>query len=489
MPIFSIQAPDGKTYRVQGPDQAGAIEYLQSQIEGNKSTQPNQPNYNPPGTGVGRGFKRGFKRTGQSFDLGKATIAANTLRGMDVDALETLKRSLGVHVGTKHPDALQSILKNDLQDLQYQDPDRFFRRIVSNYGLKPEIADRLIADFQRIEAGKEEMREPGGYFDQTEQAGVEALEAAQKKQQEIEALPMSPTAQTGAQDFQDSEGVLDWAKSSFKNPLGALAFIGEIAAESTPSIAAGLATTLLTGNPVAGAGVMVLSGAPQSYSGEFVEFLREKNIDLTDPEAIKNALQNDDILAEANRRGMTKAAIIAFFEALGMKAGGGILRQTAAQSATGGGGEAASQYALDGEVDLKEVALEAVAETATVPGEVAIMKGRSLFTSDGNLVDPNSLDADQKQAAASVAQMLRQTANENGLNLKNVNASSSKGAKQALEDAHETISNQLKDITANKAVKGFLSPKNAKTLDELIDDYSAAAVALRQGKNKVKFFT
>jgi hypothetical protein len=486
MPIFSIQAPDGKTYRVQGPDQAGAIEYLQSQIEGNKSTQPNQPNYNPPGTGVGRGFKRGFKRTGQSFDLGKATIAANTLRGMDVDALETLKRSLGVHVGTKHPDALQSILKNDLQDLQYQDPDRFFRRIVSNYGLKPEIADRLIADFQRIEAGKEEMREPGGYFDQTEQAGVEALEAAQKKQQEIEALPMSPTAQTGAQDFQDAEGVLDWAKSSFKNPLGALAFIGEIAAESTPSIAAGIGTSILTGNPVAGAGVMILSGAPQTFSGEFVDFLREKGIDLSNAEEIGEALRNDDILSEAFSRGIEASAIIGFFEALGMKAGGGILRQTFAQSASGAGGEGAKSYVLDGKIVPKDMALEAVAETATVPGEVAIMKGRSLFTSDGKIQpDYNDLSATEKQAGADVARLLREISATNGYNLRDTNVASEKGGKKALEAARKRIIDRLRELKKDAAIKPLLSPKQRKSLDQLLDDFAPADGAFRAANNKV----
>ncbi|MBP13170.1 MAG: hypothetical protein CMA71_06525, partial [Euryarchaeota archaeon] len=467
-------------------DTAAATKLAQAIKAANKSTQPNQPNYNPPGTGFGRALKRGAYRFGQMGNLASAAINSNMLANMDVNKVETLDRALQLSMPPETYDRVRKYAWDYLGGVETDEDLNSWLDGLEELGVMSQHIAKVKAMTSAAEAAKTDYRQEGGKFDQIEQRGNRALEKAGEKQKKIEALPMSPTAQTGAQDFQDSEGVLDWAKSSFKNPLGALAFIGEIAAESTPSIAAGLATTLLTGNPVAGAGVMVLSGAPQSYSGEFVEFLREKNIDLTDPEAIKNALQNDDILAEANRRGMTKAAIIAFFEALGMKAGGGILRQTAAQSATGGGGEAASQYALDGEVDLKEVALEAVAETATVPGEVAIMKGRSLFTSDGNLVDPNSLDADQKQAAASVAQMLRQTANENGLNLKNVNASSSKGAKQALEDAHETISNQLKDITANKAVKGFLSPKNAKTLDELIDDYSAAAVALRQGKNKVK---
>jgi len=483
MAIFSIQAPDGKTYRVQGPNQAGAIEYLRSQLEGNQSTQPN---YNPPGTGLGRAFKRGVNRTGQAFDLGKAAIAANTLRGMDVNKVETLDRALKLSMPPSTYEAVRKYAWDGLGSVKSEeDLDRWLNSL-QQFGVGPQNIAKIQAMTKAAEEAKTDYRQEGGKFDQIEQSGIEALEAAQKKQQNIDALPMSPTAQTGAQDFQDAEGVLDWAKKSFKNPLGALAFIGEIAAESSPSIAAGIGTSILTGNPVAGAGVMIFSGAPQTFSGEFVDFLREKDIDLSNAEEIGEALRNDDILDEAFSRGIEAAAIIGFFEAIGMKAGGGILRQTFAQSATGGGGEAAKQYALDGKIVPKEVALEAVAETATVPGEVAIIQGRSLFTKDGNLVDPNSLNADQKQAAASVAQLLRQIANQNGYKLNDVNASSSQGAKQTLEAAHENISEQLKQIAGNKAVKGFLSPKNAKTLDQLIDDYSAAQVALRQGKNKVK---
>ena len=467
-------------------DTAAATKLAQAIKAANQSTQPSQPNYNPPGTGVGRALKRGLYRTGQAGNLLSANINSNMLANMDVNKVETLDRALQLSMPPETYDRVRKYAWDYLGGVETDEDLNSWLDGLEELGVMSQHIAKVKAMTSAAEAAKTDYRQEGGKFDQIEQRGNRALEKAGEKQTIIDNLPMSPTAQTGAQDFQDAEGVLDWAKSSFKNPLGALAFIGEIAAESTPSIAAGIGTSILTGNPVAGAGVMILSGAPQSYSGEFVEFLREKNIDLTDPEAIKNALQNDDILAEASRRSITKASIIMFFEALGMKAGGGILRQTAAQSASGAGGEGASSYVLDGEIVPKDMALEAVAETATVPGEVAIMKGRSMFTSDGKLVDPNSLDADQKQAAASVAKMLRQTANENGLNLKNVNASSSKGAKQALEEAHETISGQLKEITANKAVKGFLTPKNAKTLDELIDDYSAAAVALRQGKNKVK---
>ena len=486
MPIFSIQAPDGKTYRVQGPDQAGAIEYLQSQIEGNKSTQPSQPNYNPPGTGLGRALKRGLYRTGQAGNLLSANINSNMLANMDVNKVETLDRALKLSMPPETYDRVRKYAWDYLGMVETDEDLNSWLDDLGELGVMSQHIAKVKAMTSAAEAAKTDYREEGGKFDQIEQRGNRALEKAGEKQKEIDALPMSPTAQTGAQDFQNAEGVLDWAKSSFKNPLGALAFIGEIAAESTPSIAAGLATTLLTGNPVAGAGVMVLSGAPQSYSGEFVEFLREKNIDLTDPEAIKNALQNDDILAEANRRGMTKAAIIAFFEALGMKAGGGILRQTAAQSTTGGAGEGASSYVLDGEIVLKDMALEAVAETATVPGEVAIMKGRSLFNRKGKIQpDYNDLSTTEKQAGADVARLLREISATNGYNLRDTNVASDKGGKKALEAARKRIIDRLRELKSDAAIKPLLSPKQRKSLDQLLDDFAPANGAFRAANNKV----
>jgi hypothetical protein len=87
-------------------------------------------------------------------------------------------------------------------------------------------------------------------------------------------------------------------------------------------------------------------------------------------------------------------------------------------------------------------------------------------------------------AAADLARTLREISEAQGNNLKDVRAGG--GAKATLEAAHEKISGQISAIATHPDVKARLSPKNAETLDQLLEDYAAAATAIRQGKNKVK---
>jgi len=96
---------------------------------------------------------------------------------------------------------------------------------------------------------------------------------------------------------------------------------------------------------------------------------------------------------------------------------------------------------------------------------------------------PEEANNEDAQARASFANTLTRVANANNFNLKNVNPNSKKGAKQALEVAHEQLTGELKEI------KNDLKPK-IKVTDK--DGYEnlmnkvLADTAFRQGKNKVK---
>jgi hypothetical protein len=487
MAEFLITAPNGKKYKVTGATREGALAALKAKLgQPQPPVQPtpvSQP-VNPEGTGVGRAIQRGVITTGQAFDLKTAADVSGQIRDRDVGPVETLNRVLDRHL-SQYPETLNNIRADEIKMLARVPMDRWLNYLGSQYGIDPKILERIGMDVERLELGKADWRQEGGYFDQLRDKGNQALQDASEKQQRIEGLPMSPTAQRGAQDFQDADGVMDWAKKSFRDPIGAMAFIGEVAAQTTPGIAAGIGTSVLTGNPVAGAGVMILANAPQSFSGKFVEFLREQDIDISDPTAIKDALSNDDILAEARRQGYTKAAIVGFFEALGMKGGGGILAQTARQGVTGGAGEGTSEYVLTGEIDWKDVALETVAEIATVPGEAAIMTTRKIVNKDGDLADFNSLSDNEKQAGSDVARLLREIAETNGYNLRDTNVSSEKGGKKALEAARKRIIDRLRVLKSDPAIKQYLTPKQRKSLAQLIDDFAPADGAFRAANNKV----
>jgi hypothetical protein len=71
---------------------AQAIKAARAQPTNNQIQQPSQPNYNPPGTGLGRALKRGLYRTGQAGNLASANINSNMLASMDVNKVETLDR-------------------------------------------------------------------------------------------------------------------------------------------------------------------------------------------------------------------------------------------------------------------------------------------------------------------------------------------------------------------------------------------------------------
>jgi len=437
---------------------------------------------NPPGTGVGRSWQRGVIGTKQGIYSGIATNAANTLESMDVDRLTTIRRALDIVV----PEDALAMMEADgtLQALgsvrNEEELNRWFDSLDRDFDLGPQNVAKLKAMVGGAEAAKSDYRAPGGKFETVRETGQDALTRASELEADRAALPMSPVAQRGAQDFQDAEGVMDWARKSFKDPMAALAFIGETAAETGPAMAAGIGTSVVTGNPLLGAGIMIAASTPREYGGEVISFLREQDINVSDPQAIREAIDNGNIMAEAQKRGLTKAAIISAFEAIGMKGGGGILLQGGKQAFTGGAGEATSQVALDGEItSAKEVALEAVAELATTPGEAAI-----LYTKNGTLKDPDSLDDTQRQAAGDLARTFKAITDANpDFNLKDVDKTSAKGARAVVDQAHIQLTEALKQRFAD--MKSRVKPNQTDTFESVSEKILAAA-AYREGRNKTK---
>ena len=182
------------------------------------------------------------------------------------------------------------------------------------------------------------------------------------------------------------------------------------------------------------------------------------------------------------------------------KVGGGLWKRFTdiAQSA---GEEAAQEYLqtvannliaqniYDPERGWNEGASEAALVGAFVGGTVGtvgVAINNSLYKEDGSITPLEELPDYQAQAAADVARIIRQEAEQNGYNLKKVGASDESGSKKALEATHEKISGQITAIANSPGVRQLLSPKQAKSLDQLLEDYAAAQTAIRQGKNKVK---
>jgi len=469
MAVFTIQGPDGKTYRVQGNDQAGAINFLKSQIGSQQNAAPAPTaEVNPDGTGVSRAIEKGVRSVYTGGKQFQANILSEKVNQKTQPNAEYLKRALMLR-GAQIPPGM---------DPNNIDVDRVMQFNVLDLGKGTDWRDDVYKFAGLAVKNRDEYFQSGEEAQDFSKLDDLSQEIASQNQK-MRDLVRSPGAQNAADRWEAAPDVKSALKSLAVNPLESVAFFGELAAESIPSIAAGSLATLITGNPTVGAGVLVFTSAPRSYNEEVNSFLTENGVDTTDPQSVSDALDNRELMSKANSRGLTKAAIVSAFEALGMKAGGGILKQSVVQGFTGGAGEGVSTKVLDGEVDWKDVWLEGLAELATAPAEATILrnkKGQGTATKEERVQN--------NAAAASLAQRLRTLSQNNSYNLKDVKKDG--GAKQTLESAHEAITGEMKAIVTNPAVKGYLDPKQAKTLEELIDKYAKAQIAIRQTRNKVK---
>jgi hypothetical protein len=475
MAEFLITAPDGKKYKVTGATREGALAALKKKL-GAAPVAPATP-ANPEGTGVGRAIQRGAVQTAAALPTALATA--------DLRALTDVNRS---PEAIRYDEALRAGVPNQAfasRASNMSDPKQV-NSMMQQYGVSPQanVNYQQVVD-KRLENREDAAQNPSEYLKRLSANS----ETAGRLFKLADSFERSPTADAYAQSLTEApDSFMGWLGTVTDDPLGFMAFMGETIAESVPQIAAGAATTTVTGNPVAGAAVMSLGGLGREYANEVNSFLSENGIDLSDPEATKKLFANKDLMDKANERGLTRGLVVAAadFAGQGLVAQQiirkSLKRQAVAQGGSEASGEALATKAVGDQFSAKDTIIEGLAGAGSTVGEATV--SRTLFNKDGKLVDPANLSDTESQAAASLANRIRTIASQNGFNLKDVGNTGD--AKQALEAAHEQISGQIKEIVANPAVKKYLNPKQAKTLDQLIDDYAAAQVAIRQGKNKVK---
>lgn len=261
-----------------------------------------------------------------------------------------------------------------------------------------EIAQALDLDPQSLNAnwavwyvkagpeGRERLRERNRTM---VEETAEPLAAIGEELAAVAEIPMSSAASRFRDTFFEAEqaSLGDIVTMMSADPGGALAFLTETAAESLPALAASAATTAVTGSPAAGVGLMASSSTFSESIGEIDQFLAEKGADTQTPEGWLEILNNPDLLQEAQDRGVTRGVIIGALDAIsGGVAGralaqsplGDVVLQSLSQAALGAGGEAMAQFANDGEIDLREVVVEGLAEFVTAPIEVLGVAGRRL---------------------------------------------------------------------------------------------------------------
>lgn len=124
---------------------------------------------------------------------------------------------------------------------------------------------------------------------------------------------------------------------------------------------------------------------------------------------------------------------------------------------------------------------------AAVAGAAAGGATRGGMSTVGGVVDavtPNArLDTPENRAAASLAQRLQGIAEANDFNLRDVNVSSTTGARSAVDMAHVQLAEDLKQTF--KDMRDLVKPNDLDTLESVQNKIMAEA-AYREGRNKTK---
>lgn len=220
----------------------------------------------------------------------------------------------------------------------------------------------------------------------------EAAQPIVDLQKRIDAIPSSPALQGIAENW-SAGNYNEAAKILMQNPLSTM---GQFGVESLPQVLPAIAAGAAAGLPAAAA-VMGGTAGAQEFGSSVVDFLGKQGVDTNNPEALAKAFADPGLMAKAKDYATKRAAVAVPGNALAALTGGvslvpekmfqSVLAKEAAnvfvaqpltQAAIGGGTEAGSQLAAEGEItDPTAIMLNALGEFAGAPIEaVGLGAGR-----------------------------------------------------------------------------------------------------------------
>ncbi len=246
-------------------------------------------------------------------------------------------------------------------------------------------------------AGPEELFMAGSRYLMSRLAtltGTDEKQAAAYYQQQvglinkrIGEIPLSPAGTEGRDLWNEAAKTGDlnsFMRVIAQHPGPFLAFVGETAAESLPSMAAAIGVGVATRSPAAGATFMGVNSALTEKGSAPADFFREKGIDIATPEGAAKAVSDPALMREAIKRGDARGLVIGLMDGLsGGVAGkalvqshvGNMVLQSITQAFMGAAGEAGGQLAAGQPISLGDILMEGFAEFASAPVEVAGMGG------------------------------------------------------------------------------------------------------------------
>lgn len=250
-------------------------------------------------------------------------------------------------------------------------------------------------------AGPQDLMAAGSRFLTSRLAGLMGIDdqqaAAYYQQQvglinkRIGEIPLSPAGSEGRDYWNEAAKTNDFGsfmRVIAQHPGPFMAFVGETAAESLPSMAAAIGVGVVTRSPAAGATFMGVNSAITEKGSTPADFFREKGIDIATPEGAAKAVGDPALMREAIKRGDARGLVVGIMDGLsGGVAGkalvqshvGNMVLQAITQAAMGAAGEAGGQVAAGQPISLGDILMEGFAEFAGAPVEVAGMGGGRLM--------------------------------------------------------------------------------------------------------------
>ena len=290
-----------------------------------------------------------------------------------------------------------------------------------------------------------------------------------------EATSKAAQAQQSANQFAQDSNFENLTLDSV-NDLGSFfRYVGQKGAQAAPYMAVSMASGGTATYPFS---VGEISGALEDIEGKTQE---EKDKIATRGGAIMTALENLGI-ASLLPAGVSNNII------------GGIASGAISEGFTEGvqelvviGSEAVAGKEFT-EEELVSRLKEATAAGAVVGGSFkaggqTVNATSNIFSSDGSVNNPDNMSAEGAAAAGAFARRLREIAQANNYDLKDVNANSTKGARETVDKAHIQLAEELKKVF--KDLGELVTPDKLKTFIETKDQILAQA-AYREARNKTK---
>ena len=331
--------------------------------------EPQVVEANPAGTGFSRAIQRGAIQTA----AGVPALAANVDMAALADADKTPE-------AIRFEEARRAGVPNQAfasRAADISDPVQT-NQMMQQYGVSPQanVNFQQVVD-KRLDRRQDALENTAEYYKRISKNS----DVAGRLFNLAREFEKSPTADAYAQSLAEAPDTFKgYLATITDDPLGFLAFMGETIAENVPQIAAGVGASVATGSPLAGATIMSLGGFSREYATSVDNFLRENNIDLANPEAVKAMFADKELMKEASSRGLVRGLVIGSADAAGQGAvalkviQNSLARQTVAQAASEGAGEALATKAVGDPFSVKETTTEALAGGATTTAEGLVAK-------------------------------------------------------------------------------------------------------------------